>query len=411
MLASFRLPLLAAAISVLSGCAMITIREAPQRASSPSTCPEHDAGVKVNQSFTSKNPPCVESLGDESRLFRRKEGWIGGDAAGSVLLGPGRVLWLFGDSLLGRVRDSSRHIESMIHNSIAIQNGPDPGSARMEFFYGWSGAEPEAFIRPEHGAGWFWLSQGSIRNGSGLYLFLPRIVKAPGPHGWNFRVQGIVLGKIRNPDERPNFWKIHQFAVPWFRRDQSGEERSFGASVLQAGPWFYIYGIAYHKSTGNRRLLVARTREASLENFGAWEFLGNGAWVRDFKKVSPQADHLGAEFSVSWLPGLHRYVLVYSEDGLSDKIIMRSAPSAGGPWSGPVMICRTSETNRDKETFCYAAKAHPALAQRDDELIISYVCNSTNLHRLTEDPGIYVPRFIKVRLRCASTMSQSLPSR
>ena len=353
---------------------------------------------------------CVCQETGYDRLFRNQSGWIGGDAAGSVLLGHGRILWLFGDSFLGKISQGHRHIDAMVHNTIAIQSASTPQTSRMEFFHGGNALIPEAFIRPKSLKGWFWLSGGTTRNSNGLYLFMPRITNASGPNGWNFRVQGMVLGKVRNPEERPNFWKIHQFTVPWFQGDESGEERSFGSSVLQAGPWFYIYGFACEKSTGNRRLLVARTREASLENFGVWEFLANGAWVTDFKKASPQADRLGTEFSVSWLPGISRYMLVYTENGLSENIIMRSSSSPSGPWSDPITIFKIPKASHSTGTFCYAAKAHPELARGDDKMVISYVCNSNNPHRLIKDPGIYVPRFIEVQFRCESSIAHPPPS-
>jgi hypothetical protein len=353
---------------------------------------------------------CVCRETGYDRLFRNHAGWIGGDAAGSVLLDHGRVLWLFGDSLLGKISQGHRHIDAMVHNTIAIQSGSTPQNSRMEFFHGGNALMPQAFIRPKSLKEWLWLSGGAIRNINGLYLFMPRITNASGPKGWNFRVQGMVLGRVRNPEEPPNFWKIHQFGMPWFRGEESGKERSFGASILQAGPWVYIYGFECEKSTGNRCLLIARTRDASLENFGAWEFLANGAWVRDFKKASPQADHLGTEFSVSWLPGLHRYVLVYTKDGLSDKIIMRSSPSPSGPWSDPITIFKIPNFSHSRGTFCYAAKAHPELARGDDKMVISYICNNSNLHRLIKDPGTYVPRFIEVQLHCASTSAHPPPN-
>ena len=40
--------------------------------------------------------------------FDGKSGWIGGDAVYSVQLSAGRILWLFGDSLIGKVVDGGR---------------------------------------------------------------------------------------------------------------------------------------------------------------------------------------------------------------------------------------------------------------------------------------------------------------
>lgn len=286
----------------------------------------------------------------------------------------------------------------MVNNTVAIQSDPSSRTATVRFFHGGDKSHPSAFIRPEKGAGWFWLSGGAIRNGKGLYLFMPRIVNAPGPQGWNFRVRGMTLGKVSNPDDDPRDWKIQQFTVPCFLNTPS-EERSFGACVIRNGVWFYIYGFAHDKNAGDRCLLLARTREENLERFSSWEFLSRAGWQRDFRKASALADHIGAEFSVSWLPGASRYMLVSTENGLSEKIIMRSAPTPEGPWSNAALVSRTREPRGVHGTFCYAAKAHPELARRDDELIVSYVRNASDFGALNDWPGIYTPKFLQVTIR------------
>jgi len=42
-------------------------------------------------------------------LFETTEGWVGGDGAYTVDLGETRTLWLFGDSLMGRVTGGQAH--------------------------------------------------------------------------------------------------------------------------------------------------------------------------------------------------------------------------------------------------------------------------------------------------------------
>src|SRR5512135_69971 len=47
----------------------------------------------------------VETLPRYESLFQRTSGWTGGDGAYSAALGNDRFLWLFGDSLIGEVKD------------------------------------------------------------------------------------------------------------------------------------------------------------------------------------------------------------------------------------------------------------------------------------------------------------------
>jgi hypothetical protein len=99
---------------------------------------------------------------------------------------------------------------------------------------------------------------------------------------------------------------------------------------------------------------------------------------------------------------------------MSAKIIMRTAERPEGPWSDPEIIYRAPEPSWDKTYFCYAAKGHPELSA-PDELLVSYVCNSTDFAKMAGDARIYKPRFIRLKFdpapqvfdRAAGPSSQS----
>jgi len=71
------------------------------------------------------------------KLFRGDPCWVGGDGAYSVELGKGRILWMFGDSLIDPTGSHSRKVAGvkMIGNSIAIQTGSDPSTANIRFYW------------------------------------------------------------------------------------------------------------------------------------------------------------------------------------------------------------------------------------------------------------------------------------
>ena len=98
------------------------------------------------------------------------------------------------------------------------------------------------------------------------------------------------------------------------------------------------------------------------------------------------------------LPGARwRYALVYTENGLSERIVARTADAPWGPWSPPVVLYRCPEMARDQRVFSYAAKAHPALAV-GDELVVSYVVCSFDFEYMKANAGIYWPKFVRVSL-------------
>ncbi|HEX3801115.1 MAG TPA: DUF5005 domain-containing protein [Verrucomicrobiae bacterium] len=348
---------------------------------------------RSNISFT------VEPAQDYNRLFYQESDWVGGDVAASVPLRDGNVLWLFGDSWIGSICEGRRSGESkMVHNTIAIQEGLNPETARVNFFHGLHGYLPAAFIETADHVGYFWLTHGGIQTDDGLYLFASRIINRPGDNSvWGFKASGMTMAKITNVSAQPSEWRIEQIKIPWAEYDKGGSEKVFGMPMVRADGFIYIYGLEFDRKAHNRYLLVGRVKEGSLENFSAWEFYADGKWQSDFHQASRLADHLGAELSVSYLPRFKRYVLVYTENGLSEKIMLRSAVSPVGPWSEPTVIYRTPETGWDKTYFCYAAKAHPELSRADDELIVSYVCNSSDFGKMVNDARIYFPKFVRVK--------------
>ncbi|MGH7139770.1 MAG: hypothetical protein ACREHD_28855, partial [Pirellulales bacterium] len=103
--------------------------------------------------------------------------------------------------------------------------------------------------------------------------------------------------------------------------------------------------------------------------------------------------------SVSRLPG-GKYLLVYTENGLSDRILGRTAAMPDGPWSEPVLLYRCPEMANDKGVFSYAAKAHPWTTEAN-ELLISYCVNTWDFARLFEDNAVYRPKFVRVTLAVA----------
>ena len=331
------------------------------------------------------------------KLFRNRSGWIGGDAVDSVPLGNNRVLWIFGDTLLGRLQGGRRMIDAMPRNSIAIQNGLNPKRAKITFYNGSVGKQPMAFFRPNSGRGWLWPGRGGIRTSAGLYLFLSRIETIPGSHGpWGFRTTGMVLVKVTNPDAVPNHWVLRQYTVPYYFRDQRGDERSFGTPQAQKGSWIYLSGLDYDRKAGNRYLLAARTHSEQLENFAAWEFRSQGTWSHDFSKAERLCDHVGAELSVSELPELKRHLLITTENGLSERIVLRTSPSPWGPWSKAMTLYHAPEPLRDRSILCYAAKAHPELSRCTGEVIVSYICNATDPLKLRKNTRLYLPEFLRV---------------
>jgi len=331
-------------------------------------------------------------------LFQRASGWIGADGAYSIPLGGDTTLWLFSDTLVGKVKAGKRLDARMINNSIALQRGTN----QPEFFYGTTAeGQPASFITPQHGShsDYFWLFHGA-RTARGLYLFLQRVVTVKSGTPFGFKLEDSWLGCVANPDDPPPRWRITQTKVPFTSISEKGG-LIFGGAVRREGEFVYIFGGDSRpeaKPAGlPNGMVLARAPAVGFGDFTQWRFLANGVWQKECSKVTPVFPNVGSEYSVSWLPARKQYAAVYSE-GIGGRILIRLAPALAGPWGAPLLVYRTPEMDWSSKVFCYAAKAHPELTAAPDELLITYAANSWNFWDLFSDARLYWPRFVRVKL-------------
>jgi hypothetical protein len=338
----------------------------------------------------------VEPLPRYNALFQRTQGWTGGDGVFSVRLDPNQVLWLFGDTFIGEIKEG-RHINALlVNNSLAVQRGIEPLPANINFYYGETiRGKPEAFLRPSDGVGWFWPYHG-VRTQEGLFLFLIQVELTDGPPAFNFRTVAAWLGLVRNPDDPPKRWQVLQRKIPW-----SEENRLFGSSVLVQGKDCYIFGTADKTFAGVRKkqVILARVPAAQIMDFSQWRFFADGEWVAEAERAGPLTQEAANEFSVSFQPAINQYLMLYTQDSFSEYMVFRLAPQPQGPWSDPVRFYRCPEAEWDPRIFCYAAKGHPEFSVFPEEIIITYTTNSMDLALIESDARLYRPRFLKLRFQ------------
>lgn len=341
----------------------------------------------------------AEPASEWDAKFAGKEGWIGGDGVYSVELDRRRILWLFGDTLLGTVKDGGRRGAAMVNNTAAIQDGRD-AKAALRFVSGPTReGKPAALFTPADGKGWFW-PQAAFRVRDRLFVFLSQIDKGKGKSVLAFKHVGQWLLAIDNPDDAPAKWRVKQHRLP-FAVFEAGRVRSWGSAVVAEGGNLYVYGFAEKgKEIGGRKLTLAKVTEEKVTDFASWRFRTADGWSAKAEDASPLADGLATEFSVSRGPGGRGFVAVYTENGLGDRIVARFAAAPAGPWSRPLLLFRCPEMTRDKGVFCYAAKAH-SWAAADEEMLVSYCVNTWEFARLFREEKVYRPKFVRVKLKLA----------
>jgi hypothetical protein len=327
--------------------------------------------------------------------FTSAQGWIGADGVYSIPLPDDSILWVFGDTLIGAIREGKRHDLAMVNNTFARQRGWG-AAATVQFFVNRDAdGRARSFIVPDNKPGYYWLWDGIVEGGK-LYLFTTRLT-SPGTitaFDWTLLDQSLVV--VENPLEEPSCWRSRQLEFPFGAFTES-YEALWGMEVLKVDDGIYVYGTVQHGNGTPRELVVARLLPKDLSDFSRWTFYRDGEWQRDPRQAGALTVDVGTEGSITWLPHRQRYVYIYSPP-LDPNIKMRTAKTPVGPWSEAVTIYACPEAKWDKRIFCYAGKARLVPGAKD-QLLISYAANSFEmLPHVRDDARIYVPRFVKATL-------------
>lgn len=334
-------------------------------------------------------------------IFQRSDGWTGADAIYSVELGPGRTLLLFGDTWIGPVRDG-RHVDAtLVNNTLGLLEHGDadpPAVDAARFFWGADGpdgkptawATPDPTVFPDADGSWFWPGAAvRLPDGGPLAIFVSRLRRRGDDSVFDFRPQDSGVLLIDDPDAPPESWQPRQtrlaFAHP-------GRQVTWGIGLAADGERTWVYGID-DRDPEAKALLVARVETHHIAEPDAWRFRAeDGTWQSDSTVAAPIAHDIANEISVH--RESDRWVMLYSANGFSDRVLLREAPAPDGPWSAPRTVFRVPDLDAEAQHFTYAAKAHPQLGR--EGLIFSYVVNSFDFFTMAGDSDIYRPRFVRL---------------
>lgn len=328
---------------------------------------------------TSRPLPAAEAWPEADRLFRSEPRWLGGDAAYSVELGDRRTLWLFGDSFVDPQARGKRALAAMPRNTIAVQTGEDPATAKLAFHWKERDGKPSEFFAGEQGE-WLWPAHG-VRLGGKLLLFFMKVKPEKG--GLGFALTGSAARLVTNPDSPADEWRVGAIALP-----DAPAGVLFGSALLAHEGFLY----AYCPREPSHEVLLARW---TLERAKAGDLSGPEWWTgRGWDAAGSPAAVMsaGTEFSV------HRdgesFLQVQTTGFGAADLTARRADRPEGPWSPPVTLFRPEESGR-VGVMVYAGKAHPHL--KGGALAATYATNSFDFGGLISDLSLYYPRFVKLR--------------
>jgi hypothetical protein len=320
-------------------------------------------------------PPCFEvsPWPEADQLLSRDRHLRAFLYSSTVDLGGGRILWTFATSWVDPDGQSDAEVGNIDEsvNSIAIQVGTDPESARLTLH--WRRAEdgtPAPFFPVEEQ-----LARDGVRVRDRLVLFFgrPMIFLGRGPEQVNWAAL-----MVENPDDEPSAWRMRSLEAP---EDPLGILLG-QAAVLQLDGYVYAFGPEYrrdHRPDVAQQLYAARWPEAKVyagelgePEWWAGEKLG---WLSDAPHVhrSPLFEYWDEKVSIHLDAVSGSFLAVHARRGESMEIVMRAAPTVIGPWSEARFIHRPVENRiggTDEFSGPYDARAHLELTGAD--VMLSY---------------------------------------
>lgn len=326
----------------------------------------------------------------------REHGWLGADAAYSIPLKDGRDLWIFGDTLEGVKRVVNGNDPVMVRNSIGVSTcTAGQWNIRYVIRRGVDG-KPEDFFHAQHPHTWYWALDG-FRAGSNVWVTL-LCVRATEKSAMGFETCGSDLARISAIGPDPQRWKVDYFPLV-----ADGVDAYPSATTVVDGGYAKIFALDERHS---KSLLATQIPLAGLgDPQKNLEYLNNeGKWIRGFDpaKAQPVMTPGISELSIRYHPELHLWLAVmFDTTPLSRNIVLRSAPSATGPWSAGNVIYSVPEMDAkeagyDKDTFCYAGKEHPEFEHGD--IVFTYVCNTFAVPKLATETDIYFPKTVRMAM-------------
>lgn len=372
----------------------------------------------------SRGPRSINPASSATALrisFPYQVGWLGADAAYSIPLGGGRLLWLFGDTFVGnRTARTRQQRTGMPRNSVGIAHCAS-GNCVMQYY--WSGMytpAPKSFFDTGT-ADWFWPLDGFVSNGK-LYVMLEQM-HAQGAGAFGFAYTGVSLVTVSNYTAPPDRWHVSYQTI------LTGDTAIPGTSIVVAqgpdgNPWpadpsgaqfayFFTFGDAGGGShyTALTRLPLSKLAHAA-QSAGHWEYLAASGWKAWTKPAVLPADTTRVmdvgptEFTVRYHPARKgqaggRWLAVMPSTVYFDKRGLYSvAKSLRGPWSAPATLYTYPEMQRSNPSFtpnvfCYADKEHPEL-ESSGSLTFTYACNSILIDEVLKDMKLYHPVLVTI---------------
>lgn len=335
----------------------------------------------------------VDALNTFVGALRGSGEFEGADVGADTTLQDGRRLWVFGDTLRSADYDGQR----FVRNSMLVF---DPSCVRVV-----TPADHGALVPDrQDGVGYWPMSVATVhRDGYDLVgVGVQRVKGSEAPDGasaFDNLGPSFALFIVRRGGT-PQLVDVQDFGP-----DSTDPTRpTWGAAAAVHDGWVYVYGTARPKDAREElvfgfSLQVARVRPDDITDVTQWQYWDGKRWQ---SKASEAAQLIDAAGGVSQtlsvlVQGGRWYAVSKRDEFLGSDLVIWSAPSPTGPFTpSPPLASIPSDTSTG--ALRYMPLAHPDLLPEAGSVVVSYSQNNTDIGKVADDPFLYRPRFLRVRL-------------
>ncbi len=330
-------------------------------------------------------------------LFLPKvNGWLGGDAGCSIQLGQNRILWLFGDTIIGKLDGGKRKVLfPHINNSIAITTLGSKNDMETQFYWNLRKGIPSSFF-PRTPSGediYYWPTNGLFLKET-LLIFCYVVkgnFKGDYLDFWTTINTGLIV--VKNPHEDPKNWQINYNEL-----EVGNDDFGIHSALYYRDTQIFLLGYVKVDGLNKNAFLAAVDGDEILRsktinslkyyNHKTRRFEIQMNSYEDFSLFTPG----NTESSICYLENRKLFVCT-TYNPLSCKLCILTADEITGPWSGPFVVYE----NPDHVTMTYSFRIHKSLMRDENTIIFSYITSPyADIRNEAVDMKFYRPRFLRM---------------
>ena len=322
-----------------------------------------------------------------------ENGWLGSDVAHSIKLNRNQVLWLFGDTFIGKKMGDRRGNDwKFINNSIGLMKLKNNNPIGMEYYWSTENGSPASFFQNKSGLSgdFLWPTNGIILNNH-LIIFAMAVNQTLDN---SIDIAGAVVIKIINYSDDPNNWTIDMW------------DFNYTKGVPHAGLFSddrYLYFFLKNRNYFSDGMMLGRIGvDFAKYKHGSerLEYFCGDKWQYSSKNSMQLFTPSNTETNI-YFCHITKLFFTTTYRPQDNRILLTWSNKITGPWSHPTIVYDVPEKNRSFPVHSYAARIHDWISQKRGTLIISYATNeyggTDNLMK-PEGIDIYRPRFIEVMI-------------